>query len=88
MDVMMPVMDGFDALRVLRSQAHTATLPVILMSTFVERNRLAFAIQAGATDFLAKPIEANALRTGVEKILTHLGFEPGPGGPPPAPPPS
>jgi serine/threonine protein kinase len=78
MDVMMPVMDGFDAVRVLRSQERHAKLPVILVSTFVERNRVAFAMQAGATDFLSKPLDAGTLRERVHTILAHVGT-PAPG---------
>ena len=75
MDVMMPVMDGFDALRVLRSQPSLAKLPIILMSGFLERNRFAFALQAGATDFVPKPIDFPVLIDKVRRLLLHEGFE-------------
>ncbi|MEO6325266.1 MAG: serine/threonine-protein kinase [Thermoanaerobaculia bacterium] len=69
MDVMMPVMDGFDAMRVIRAQPEHDRLPIVLMSTLLERSRLAFAIQAGATDFIAKPIDMPKLVDTVWKIL-------------------
>lgn len=73
MDVKMPVMDGFDAMRVIRSQAEFARVPIILMSTFLERSRLAFAIQAGATDFLSKPLDMPTLVQKVRKLLEAEG---------------
>jgi serine/threonine protein kinase len=76
MDVIMPVMDGFDAIRVIRAQAKYQKLPIILMSTFLERSRLAFAIQAGATDFIAKPLEMAQLVEKVWKILEAAGHRP------------
>jgi serine/threonine protein kinase len=81
MDVMMPVLDGFDATRVLKSRPEWAGLPVVLMSAFPERNRLAFAIQVGATDFLHKPLDLQLLRDTIWRLLSHLGFQPSPAPP-------
>lgn len=69
MDVGMPVMDGFDAVRVLRSLERTAKLPVILTSSTIDRNRLAFAVQAGANDLVPKPLDKVLLCEKVESLL-------------------
>lgn len=74
LDVQMPVMDGFDTLRVVRQNARFERLPVLLMSSFLERNRLAFAIQSGATDFVPKPLEMPHLVEKVWGLLTSRGF--------------
>jgi DNA-binding response OmpR family regulator len=44
------------------------------MSSFLERNRLAFAIQAGATDFIPKPLEMPQLVEKVWAFLSSRGF--------------
>ena len=74
MDVSMPIMDGFDALRVLKSQPQNAPLPVMMMSALPERNRLAFALRSGALDFLPKPLDLALLKEKVCKVLEHRGF--------------
>jgi serine/threonine protein kinase len=74
LDVQMPVMDGFDTLRVIRSLPGHRTLPVVLTSAFTERSRLAFAIQAGATDFLPKTLSMEAQVERVWKQLARDGF--------------
>lgn len=62
MDVQMPEVDGFDTTRVIRTQPRFADLPVVLMSAKVDRHRIAFAMQAGATTLLAKPLSAEAVQ--------------------------
>jgi serine/threonine protein kinase len=74
MDVSMPVMDGFDALRVLKSDPSNAALPVMMMSALPERNRLAFALRAGALEFLPKPLDLPALKEKVWTVLEARGF--------------
>jgi len=74
MDVQMPLLDGFDTARILRSQARFAKLPIVFASGHLDRNRLAFALQAGGTDFVEKPIDLPLFVEKVWRILTHLGF--------------
>jgi CheY-like chemotaxis protein len=81
MDVQMPGMDGFDAVRVLKSQPQFAKLPIFLMSSFAERNRVAFAGQAGAVSFLRKPLN---LPQVVKELREALESARKPDGPTPA----
>lgn len=69
LDVLMPGLDGFDTVRVLKSQPGLAVTPVILMSGFPEKNRVAFAGQAGAVAFLAKPLRMAELVEIVRRVL-------------------
>ena len=55
MDLNMPVMDGFDATRILKSQAGTQHIPVIAVSAYV--NLQAEATAAGCDAFQGKPID-------------------------------
>jgi CheY-like chemotaxis protein len=70
MDVLMPGLDGFDTVRVLKSRPERAAIPVLFMSGFPEKNRVLFAGQTGAVDFLAKPLDLKAL---VRKVIAILG---------------
>jgi len=74
MDVQMPLLDGFDTARILKSQPRFADVPIIFASGHLDRNRLAFGLQAGATDFVEKPFDVPVLVDKVWRILTHLGF--------------
>ena len=69
-DVLMPGLDGFDTVRVLKSRPERATIPVLFMSGFPEKNRVLFAGQTGAVDFLSKPLDLKAL---VRKVVAILG---------------
>jgi serine/threonine protein kinase/CheY-like chemotaxis protein len=76
MDVALPGMDGFDVTRVIKAQASSAALPVVLTSARLDRSHFAFAIQTGATDVLAKPLQSEAVVGRLWHILTHHGFQP------------
>jgi serine/threonine protein kinase/DNA-binding NarL/FixJ family response regulator len=76
MDIALPGMDGFDVTRVIKAQAATTALPVVLTSARLDRSHFAFAIQTGATDVLAKPLQSEAVIGRLWHILTHHGFQP------------
>jgi CheY-like chemotaxis protein len=73
MDVDLPGMDGFDVTRVIKAQPQFAGLPILLAAERPDRRQLAFAIQSGATDLLARPLEAEPLIARVRRILEHVG---------------
>ena len=68
-DVLMPGVDGFDTVRVLKSRPERARIPVLFMSGFPERNRVLFAGQTGAVDFLTKPLDLKAMLGKVTALL-------------------
>lgn len=68
MDIMMPEMDGFEATRRLREIDVTRGIPIIVVTAMEGARRL--ALQAGATDFLRKPIDS---RTLLQRIQEHTG---------------
>jgi len=67
MDLNMPVMDGFDATRILKSQSATQHIPIIAVSAYV--NLQAEAIAAGCDQFLGKPIDWSALMRRIDSLL-------------------
>jgi signal transduction histidine kinase/ActR/RegA family two-component response regulator len=70
MDLAMPVMDGLEATRRLRATAHTRELPVIALSANVSDLHRDQALVAGATMFMAKPIDSAALLVSVGQCLS------------------
>lgn len=67
MDVMMPEVDGLEVIRRLRQDERTRAVPVIAVTAMDGAQRL--AIQAGADDFVAKPIDTRSLLGKIQSLL-------------------
>jgi two-component system sensor histidine kinase/response regulator len=57
LDVMMPGMDGFEVCRRLKQDPRTAMIPVLMVTALSARDERLRGIDAGASDFLSKPID-------------------------------
>lgn len=77
LDVMMPGMDGYEVCRRLKSAPSTAHLPVVMVTALDSPSDRVQGLQAGADDFLTKPINELALLTRVRSLvrLKHLTDE-------------
>lgn len=72
MDMHMPVMDGIAATRALRRDLRWAQLPVIAMTANVLTEDRERCVAAGMNDFVAKPVDVNALTAAVRRWLPGL----------------
>lgn len=68
-DVNMPFLDGFELLSLLRADAETAAIPVILLSGRSDGDTMAKAVELGAADFLTKPVTRDQLLESIEACL-------------------
>ena len=68
-DVEMPRMDGFTACRVLKSDPLTARIPVIMITSLSALDDRVRGIDAGADDFLSKPIHNTEFNARVKSLL-------------------
>lgn len=71
LDVMMPGMDGFEACRQLKSIPETMHIPVVMVTALDQQADRVAGLEAGADDFLTKPVEDLALFARV-RSLTRL----------------
>ncbi len=69
LDVMMPGLDGFEVCRRLRADARFAALPIVLVTALDPHEERVRGLEAGADDFLAKPIHAPELLARVRSLL-------------------
>jgi len=69
MDVVMPEMNGFEAVRCLRQQAATQSVPIVMVTTKAEAESMEIGYEIGCSDYVAKPIDSTELLTKVRSIL-------------------
>lgn len=69
LDVVMPGLDGFEVCRRLRADQATADIPVIFVTAHSNEAEEAAGLDAGAVDFIAKPINPRIVRA---RVRTHL----------------
>lgn len=97
LDVMMPGMDGYEVCRRLKAQPLTAHVPVVMVTALTEQAERVRALDAGADDFLSKPVDDAMLFARLRALLRvkqvtdawrlrsetarDLGFEPKAGPP-------
>jgi two-component system response regulator VicR len=69
LDVLMPKLDGFSALRSIRGQAETRHIKVLVISSLIPDSERDRALDHGADDFLSKPFDDEEFRRRVTRLL-------------------
>jgi diguanylate cyclase (GGDEF)-like protein len=69
MDVMMPVMDGIECTRRLKGDAQTSDIPIIMISARNDPASVLAGLEAGAEEYLSKPIRTTELTARVRSML-------------------
>jgi putative two-component system response regulator len=72
LDIEMPVMDGFEALRLLKGEPAYADIPVIFLTGMTDVAAEVFGFQLGAIDFIGKPFSEPVL---LNRVRTHLNVD-------------
>lgn len=66
LDLQMPVMDGYEAMRILKSNVETRDIPIIILSANSDPHSVKTVFELGATEFLPKPVN-------IEELLIRVG---------------
>ena len=69
LDLMMPRMTGFEVCTQLRARKETSQMPIIVLSALADRRALVSAMEAGADDFITKPVAGIELRARIRTML-------------------
>ena len=71
MDIMMPEMDGIEALEAMRASDEVKETPIIMVTTKGDQERVDTCFKLGCSDFVTKPIDKMELLTKVKKYLNE-----------------
>lgn len=69
MDVMMPMMDGYEALRRLKSREETRYIPVVMLTGRTEIESKVLGFEVGAEDYISKPYSLQEVAARVKSLL-------------------
>jgi len=69
LDIVMPDLDGFSTLMLLKDFPETANIPVIMLSVLRQKSKIFQAVQHGAHDYALKPFTAESLLRKIRKVL-------------------
>ena len=75
LDIMMPVMDGYEACRILKTDPETKNIPVIMVTALHERESKLKGLSVSANDFLSKPIDQSELILRAKNLLKIKAFD-------------
>ena len=70
MDIQMPIMDGFEALRILKGDATTRNIPVIVLTSYAMKGDKERIFKAGCDEYIAKPVDIDELLKKVAECFS------------------
>jgi sigma-B regulation protein RsbU (phosphoserine phosphatase) len=75
LDIMMPVMDGFEMLRIIRQTERLDDIPVLMLTAKSETESIVKALELGANDYLKKPFAEEEMVARVQTLLKNRYLE-------------
>ena len=68
----MPIMQGIDLLRKMRSDPKLKSLPFLMVTAEAKREQIVVAAQAGVNGYIVKPFTADTLKDKIDKIFERI----------------
>jgi DNA-binding response OmpR family regulator len=69
LDVMLPFVDGFDLIALMRSKDAWKDVPIIMLTSKAQEQNIVRALDAGATDYVVKPFQPEELMARVRRLV-------------------
>lgn len=69
LDVMMPDMNGFEVVEKLKGEIATQRIPIVMVTALDDQESRLYALQAGADEFISKPIDRIELGVRIKNLL-------------------
>ena len=69
LDIMMPLVDGFEVCRRLKQDTETASIPIVMLSAASKLDSVKKGLDLGAADYIVKPFEPAKLEETIVKVL-------------------
>jgi len=76
LDLMLPIVDGYEVLKALRRNERTASVPILLLTARREEEERIRGFEFGADDYVTKPFSARELALRVKALLRRSAAEP------------
>jgi putative two-component system response regulator len=74
LDIMMPGVDGFQVVQRLKGQSQTQMIPILMVTSLTDTQARIKALEAGADDFLSKPVDGLELQVRVRSLLKAKSY--------------
>ena len=71
MDIIMPVMNGYQATRLIRQNPKTNSIPVIAITALTSSEEKEECLKSGCDDYIAKPFKIKDIASRIEKLLNQ-----------------
>ena len=69
----MPIMDGLDLLKKVRSDPNLSSTPFLMVTAEAEKEKVVTAIKAGVNNYIVKPFSPEGMKEKIEKIWDKVG---------------
>jgi len=70
LDIMMPVLDGFEVLKRLKANKRTAGIPILMLSAAAHTDTISRALSLGAKDYVVKPFDPEKLLEKIKQVIS------------------
>ncbi len=75
-DLMMPIIDGYEAIRQLRNDTRTAHIPMVILTAQCDTNDVVVGFETGADDYITKPFRTDELLARINRHLLRAAQRP------------
>ena len=74
MDILLPEMDGWQAIRHIRNHLKQTETPILVLTAYAMKTHKEQSLQAGATDYLAKPASLRTIVHTMRQLLEQISY--------------